>query len=301
MRRLLRGCRHGLGEAWDGLWRNPALSLLSAVSIGVAIYVVGLFSLVAFNLDRYVEALGRDVQVQIYLKPEVTEDAIRALGRRLARHATVEGVHFISKEEAQSRFRETFPTLRDLSETIRGNPFPASFEVRLRPESRDAASLRAFSDHYRSDAGVEEIRFDLGWIERLAGAVALVRGGGLGLGSLLALAMMVTVGAVVRLTVLARREEIEIMKLVGATAAFIRGPFLLGATAQGILGSGLAVGALMLTHRLVGLSDLARTNPFLSVVFGSFLPAGAITALALSGAALGLIAAALALRRAGSY
>ena len=301
MRRLLRAFIHGIREARDGLWRNPALSLLSSLSIGAAIYVVGLFFLIAFNLGGYVDTLGRDVQVQVYLKEGVSPDAIRALRDELGTDPAVEEVRYVSREEAQRRFRETFPTLKDLSETVRGNPFPASFELTIRASARDPAALEAFADHYEGARGVEEIRYDLGWIERLAGVVRLVRSGGFGLGAVLALAMMVTVGAVVRLTVLARREEIEIMKLVGATAAFIRGPFLLGAAVQGITGGGIAIGALLLTHHLVGASELARGSPFLAVVFGSFLPVGATVWLASSGAALGLVAAALALRRAGSY
>ncbi len=268
MRRWVRALRHGLREAWDGLWRNPALSMLSSVSIGVSIYVVGLFLLVAFNLNQYVDALGRDVQAQIYLEEDATMEAIRSLRDALRADDAVDTVRFVTKQAAQRRFRETFPTLRNLSETIKGNPFPASFELTLPPEARDASTLEALAERFQSARGVEEVRFDLGWMERLSGMVRLVRSGGYGLGVLLGLAMMVTVGAVVRLTVLARREEIEIMKLVGATVAFIRGPFLLSAGVQGILGGGLAVGALLLTHRLIGMSDLAGSSPFLVILGG---------------------------------
>jgi cell division transport system permease protein len=131
--------------------------------------------------------------------------------------------------------------------------------------------------------------------------MALVRRGGLGLGTLLALAALVTVGAVVRLTVLARREEIEIMKLVGATAAFIRGPFVLGAAAQGLAGGGLAAGALHLTHRLAWRSEAFQANPFMTLVAGRPLPGDALALLAVGGALLGLVAALLSLRRAGTF
>jgi cell division transport system permease protein len=128
-----------------------------------------------------------------------------------------------------------------------------------------------------------------------------VRRGGYALGTLLAFAALVTVATVVRLTVLARGEEIEVMKLVGATAGFIRGPFLLAAAVQGLAGGLIAIGALVLTHRLLEGSALYRSNPFLSIAAGAFLPPVAGVALALSGAVLGLIGAALSLRRAATY
>jgi cell division transport system permease protein len=274
---------------------------MSAVSIGVSIYVVGLFLLITFNVNRFVEALGRDIQVQVYMRDGAEADQIEWLGAALSMDPEIREVRFVTREEAQRRFQETFPTLRDLSETVRGNPFPASFELTLEDGVRDPTSLAALADRYRAMPGVEEVRYDLGWIDRLSGMVVLVRSGGVGIGALLAMAMMVTVGAVVRLTVLARREEIDIMKLVGATAAFIRAPFLLGATVQGGVGGGLALAGLALTHRLIAGSDLAVSNPFLAVLVGRFLPVEAAILLAASGALLGLVAAALALRRAGTY
>lgn len=91
------------------------------------------------------------------------------------------------------------------------------------------------------------------------------------------------------------------MKLVGATPAFIRGPFLIGAVAQGLVGGALAVGGLLLTHRLLERSAVFKANPFMSIAAGSFLPLEAASALAIGGALLGLLAAVLSLRRAGTY
>ncbi len=301
MRRLLRALRHCVLEAGDGLWRNPALSLLSAVSIGISLYILGIFLLLAFNLNLFVEALGRDIQVQIYLKPTVGPQEIDRLRAEIASDPAVASYSMVSAEEARRRFQAGFPTLRDLAERVGGNPFPASFELSLNPGFRDAQAIGRLARSYERAPGVEEVRYDLGWIQRLAGIVTLVRRGGYGIGALLGVAVLVTVGAVVRLTVLARREEIDIMKLVGATAAFIRGPFLLAAAGQGLVGGALAVGALRLTHHLVGRSEIVRANPFMSLAVGHFLPTETIVMLAAAGGLLGLVAAALSLRRAGGY
>lgn len=297
----LRTLRHCSGEAWEGLWRNPALSLLAAGSIGISLYVLGLFVLLAFNLNAFVGALGRESQAQIYLKAEVTRSQIDALAKELAGDPSVAQIRFITGAEAKRRFQQTFPGLRDLPDQVGGDPFPASFELELHEEYRDPKSLEVLALSYRAAPGVEEVRYDVGWVQRLAGIVDLVRRGGYGIGLLLGGAALVTVAAVVRLTVLARREEIDIQKLVGATAGFIRAPFLIGATAQGLAGGLLAAGGLLLTHRLILASDVYRSNPFMSVVAGRFLPPGALGALAAGGALLGLLAAFLSLRRAGTF
>jgi len=300
MGRLLRALRHCIREAWDGLWRNAALSLLSAAAIGISLYVLGLFLLLAFNLNRFVEDLGREMQVQVYLQENATVDQIRTLRAEFASDPAIAEARFITKTEARRRFQRDFPTLRDLPERVGGNPFPVSFELEIHDAFRDPESLDRIAKSYKKAPGVEEVRYDRGWTERLAGIVGLVQKGGYGIGALLAFAALVTVGATVRLTVLARREEIEIMKLVGATAGFIRGPFMLAAAAQGLAGGVLAVAGLLLTHRLVERADIVRANPFMSIVAGRFLPSGAALALAAVGAALGIVAAVLSLRRAGT-
>jgi len=290
--------RHCVREARDGLWRNPGLSLLAAVSIGVSLYVVGLFGILALNLHRFVEALGRETQVQIYLRDDATPDQVESLRRELRSDPSVATLHQLSHEDAAARFRRTFPTLKDLPGELGDTPFPASFELELPEGHRDVRSLEYLAAMYRRAPGVEDVRYDPGWVQRLGALVALVRRGGYALGSLLAFAALVTVAAVVRLTVVARGEEIEVMKLVGATAGFIRGPFLLAAAVQGLFGGLIAIGGLVLTHHLLERSTLYRTNPFLSIAAGSFLPPAAGAALALSGAVLGLVGAALSLRRA---
>ena len=297
----MRALQHCIREAWDGLWRNPALSALSAASIGISLYVLGLFLLLALNLNHFVEALGREMQVQVYLKEDASPADLKALRAEFASDPAIAVVRFISKADARLRFERDFPSLRDLPERVGGNPFPASFDLEIGDADRNPEALDRITKSYQKAPGVEEVRYDHGWTERLTGIVALARRGGYGLGVLLAFAALVTVGAVVQLTVLARSEEIEIMKLVGATAGFIRGPFLLAAAAQGLAGGTIAVSGLFVTHRMVERAEVFTTNPFMTIVAGQFLPAHASAALAAGGAALGIVAAILSLRRAGTF
>ncbi len=301
MRVLIRLIGHCCREAWDGVWRYPALSFLAVLSIGVSLYVLGLFLLLVFNLNVLVDSLGHDMQVQVFFAESATADEIEALRSTLESDPAVATVFLVSSEEARRRFQENFPTLGDLPDTLGGRVFPASLELILHERHRTPDAVVRLARAYERAAGVEEVRYDLGWIQRMSALVTLVRRGGYGIAALLLGAVMVTVGAVVRLTILARREEIDIMKLVGATSAFIRGPFLIGAAAQGLAAGGLALGGLLLTHRLIERSDIFADNPFLYLVAGRFLPPPGAVFLAVSGAVVGIIAAAMALRRAGSY
>jgi cell division transport system permease protein len=301
MRLLLRLIGHCLREAWDGVWRNPALSFLAVLSIGVSLYVLGLFLLLVFNLNILVDSLGHDMQVQIFFTETASGKEIDSLRATLQSDPSVATVQLISSEEARRRFQENFPALGGLPDTLGGRVFPASLELILSEGHRTPDAVVRLARAYERAAGVDEVRYDLGWIQRMSALITLVRRGGYGIAALLLGAVMVTVGAVVRLTILARRQEIAIMKLVGATSAFVRGPFLLGAAAQGLTAGGLALGALLVTHRLIERSDIFTQNPFLYLVAGRFLPAPGALFLAVSGAVVGFIAAALAMRRAGSY
>ena len=292
--------RHCLREAWEGLVRHPALTLLAALAMAVSLYVFGIFLLLAFNLGRTAEDLAGEMQVQVYLKPAATADEIDALRSALAADPAVASARLVTPDEARRRFAARFPRLRDLPVEIGGEIFPPAFEVVLLPGYRDPDAVERLARAWRRGPGVDEVRFDRDWFERLRGLLNLFRSGGFGLGSLLLAAVMVTTGAVVRLTVLARREEIDIMKLVGATAAFIRTPFLLGAAAQGLIGGLLAIGGLRLTWRLLLRSDAFRDNPFMALAAGHFLPAETTGLLVAAGIALGVLAAALALRRAST-
>jgi cell division transport system permease protein len=147
----------------------------------------------------------------------------------------------VSKADALSHFRREFADLAALASSFEDNPFPASVEVRLRPEAEAAGSAAALLQRLRSAAGVADIGYDREWLGRVAGTLRTVRTAGLGLAALMALAAAVTVATVVRLRLHARRHEIEIMELVGAPLTFIRGPFIAEGFLQGGIGALIAV------------------------------------------------------------
>ena len=289
-----------LREARDGLTRHPALTLLATLSMAVSLYVLGMFVLIAWNVRLTTASLGRELQMQVYMRPGATREDIDAIRQGLLSDDAVAEARLVSSGEARRRFEERFPRLTGLSAGLGPDLFPASFEVILRDSHRGPEEAERLAKAYRVGPGVDEVRFDRGWFERLQSLFGFFRSGGYGIGALLVLAVMVTVGAIVRLTVLARRDEIEIMKLVGATAAFIRAPFLMGASAQGLVGGLVALGALRLSWAGLVSSDLYRETPMLALAAGLFPPLEVVAVLPLLGMLLALAAAALSLGRASA-
>ena len=249
--KLLRALGYSIEEAVVELWRNRLVNLISIATIAVSLFILGIFFSISANLNELIEGWASRVQLTLYLEPEVTaaeQDALRTL---LSTRPEVDSFDFVSRESAVSRFRSYFPELEALPDLLESNPLPASFEVTVAPQYRAPEQVRALARRLGVVAGVSEVDYDLLWIERLSSIVELVRVLGLAIGSALVLASVFTIFNVIKLTVYGRQDEIGIMRLVGATHAYIRGPFLVEGILQGGLGGLLALGFLYLSHEFL--------------------------------------------------
>src|SRR5258708_3642012 len=168
----------------------------------------------------------------------------RAVELLLAPSDAIASHEFVSKADALARFKQTFGDLAGTVDGLGGNPLPASFEVRLRPGPGTSAGVDTLAARLRQMPGVADVRYDRQWLNRVLSAINVVRGVGLVLGSVLAIAAALTVANVVRLALYARREELEIMNLVGAPQAYVRGPFVMEGVLQGGIGALVALLAL---------------------------------------------------------
>ena len=246
---------HALGycieEAFVELWRNRLVNLVSVATIAVSLFILGVFSSVSANLNTLVSGWSSRVQLTIYLAETTTEQSLAELKQLLERAREVESFEYYSKQDAEVRFRSYFPDLATLPDLLDTNPLPASLEVQVRPEARDPKSVKALAERLQVTAGVDEVDYDLLWIERLSAIIRLVQILGWSIGSALVLASVFTIYNVIKLTVYARHEEIGIMRLVGATHAYIRGPFIVEGMLHGGLGGILALGLLFAAHELL--------------------------------------------------
>jgi len=257
---VLRAFRYFVEEALTSLWRSRLITAFSVVTIAVSLFVLGAFLSLASNLAEVVARWSEKVQVTFYLEDHVAEGAREGLEGSLRGDAAVESVAYVSREEALQRFRRLFKEMRSLPEDLGENPFPAALEVTLRPSRNSAADAQRLVDSFRHAPGVEDVEYDLLWIERLSTAVRLVRGAGAFLGAILILAAVFTISNVMRLTMYARQDELDIMRLVGAAPAYVKGPFVLEGMIQGGLGGSLALVLLWSIFRVLSRDVLASSD-----------------------------------------
>jgi cell division transport system permease protein len=285
----MRALRYAFDEALASLGRGWHSGLLSTATIALALFVLGAFLLVTTNLERLGAEWSGAAEMSVYMKDDVAQAEQRAIDAALAPGAVVVSHEYVSKAAALARFKRTFGELASAIDALGDNPLPASFEVRLRPGPAAGAGLDALGQRLQQMPGVVDVRYDRQWLDRLLAAIAIVRGVGLVLGSVLTFAAALTVANVVRLALYARRDELDIMQLVGAPQIYVRGPFVMEGMLQGGIGAtaaliGLALAFLALRGRY--LIPLASAINLTSV---QFLPWSLCAMLVVGGMAVGCL------------
>jgi len=293
---LIYALRYCLNEATRSLWRQRGSSALSMLTIAAAALVVGGFLLVTVNLDRVLARWSATAEVSIYLRDDITQEQRVDLNRGLVPGAVIASWEFVSKADALARFKRDFPDLSSGLDGTPDNPLPASLDVRLRPQGADSAAVEALVQQVQRMPGVADVRFDRRWLERLSSIILALQRTGWALGGVLIVAAVLTVATVVRLALYARRDEIEIMQLVGAPLGLLRGPLVAEGMLHGGFGTLVALAALYAALVVVR----AQAGPVLAMVVDpgtvGFLPASAVAALVAGGMAVGCLGGWLAAR-----
>jgi cell division transport system permease protein len=251
--------RYAFEEALASLWRGRGAAWLSTAIIAIALFVLGAFLLVSVNLEHLADQWRSGAELSVFLADDVSDQDRRAIEGLLAPGPLVSGSSYVSKSDALARFKEMFKDLARTTDALDRNPLPASYEVQLVPGSSNEA-VDGLVARVRQSKGVSDVRYDRDWLDRVTTVMAIVRRIGWILGAILTAAAALTVANVVRLALYARRDELEIMQLVGAPQAYLRGPFVMEGVLQGGVGgllalAGLALAFLLLRGRL--LSPLA--------------------------------------------
>jgi cell division transport system permease protein len=291
---VLRALGYFFQEAVTSLWRSRLVNAISIGTIAVSLFVLGAFLTVAGNLGEVVARWTEKIQIIVYLEDNIEDRVLASLENRLRADEAVESIELVDREEALERFRTLFRDLSSLPEDLGENPFPASLEVNLKASRQSPVEVQRLAAALTEVPGVQEIQYDLLWIERLATGVRLLRGVGAFLGGILVLAGIFTISNVIRLTVYAREDELDIMRLVGATRAYVKGPFVVEGMIQGGLGGLVAAGLLWLALRWLA-RDLASSELLGRAAFA--LPREIAVALILGGMVVGVAGSLVSLRR----
>jgi len=279
--------RYALREAFAAFRRAPVLTGLASAMVGLALFVVGLFGLVASNLRTAVAIMEERVEIVAYLRDDARSDEIELAVSELREQPDVEGVEYVSKQAALERAREELPAFQEVFSGLAVNPLPASLEVRLLEGSRTQDAVVRVAEMAEAFPFVEEVDYGREWVEQLfairraAAVTAMVLGLAFGLVAAL------IIGTALRIAIFARKDEIYIMRLVGARDAFIRRPFLLEGAMAGLIGGFVALALTWATHQAV--STLLFPVEWIPV---SWIVGGIV-----AGALFGVISSSLAVRR----
>jgi len=256
--------------------RAPLLSALSVTTIAFSLFVVGLFGLVAVNLQNALRGVAERVEIVAYLLPGTPIESITLAEKDIEAFPEVQSATYVSEDSALARARAELVEFRDVLQELERNPLPASIEVKLRPRFRDVDHVNDVSDRLRGFGFVDDVRFGRDWVEKLDRLRGIAAAVGIVVGAAFAVVAIIIIGTTIRMAVLQRSREIAIMRLVGATNGFIRRPFLLQGAIKGMLGGlaaiALSYGAYTLINRwLIQAAFFSKEQAVAIVGFGTLI------------------------------
>jgi len=234
-----------LKSALENIKLNQTMALFSLVSLSLTLMLFGIFLLFYYNVQNFVQTMRESVQFSIYLKDAPSGKTtqiklVKEVEQRLKNDVRIASFIYISKEEALETFNTAFQD-GALLERLGENPFPASFEVKVKAEYQEPEKMKDIIAHFESIPVIEEVRYGSEWLNSLLTFLKFLKAIGVGIGAFLALTVTSNIANTIRLHFYNRREEIEIMKLIGATHGFIKIPFVLEGLFMGAISGLLSV------------------------------------------------------------
>jgi cell division transport system permease protein len=277
--------RRTVRDASTAFERSPLLTALSVTTIAFSLFAFGLFGLVALNIRSALQQVEERVEIRAFVADGTSAEAIAAAAGDIAAFPEVQSVDIVSKDDALARARKE---LSEFSDVFESGVLPASIDLKLKDGFRDPATVQRVSDRLKSYPFIDDVRYGEDWLVQLYRLRNIAGVAGLALGLAFAAVSVIIIGATIRMAVLARADEISIMRLVGATDGFIRRPFLLEGFVKGVVGGLLA---LLLTWMSMHLVD--RYLNFHTVFFPPALSALGVAA----GALIGVLGSSVAVGR----
>jgi cell division transport system permease protein len=286
-----------LKRALVNVRQNVFVNVVTIGTITLALLIVSLFLLVFVNMENAADNWSERVQVTVYFDREISLAEQVTLRGKITALPGVSQVGYVSREEAMKRFKSRLRGQETLLEGVRPEVLPSSLEITLKRTSRDTLSVEKVVTALKRIPGITEVQYGEEWVKRFNTFLNFLRLLGALLGAFLVVAVIFIVSNTIKLTIYARRDELEVMALVGATRFFIKAPFLI----EGIIQGG--AGALLSTALLLGSYQLFLHNADSFLIFNpvanglSFLPLEYVAAIFLAGIVLGFIGSLTSLKR----
>ena len=262
-----------LRDAFITFRRSPLLSALSVTTIAFSLFAFGLFGLVALNIRQALDKLEDRVEIRAFVAEGTPADLVDGATADIETFPEVQSARLVTQAEALARAKRELGEFRDVFE---GALLPASIDIKLKPGSRDPATVKKVAARVQAYAFLNDVRYGEEWISKLYRLRNIASIAGVVLGLAFAAVSVIIIGATIRMAVLSRAQEISIMRLVGATDSYIRRPFLLEGFAKGVAGGLLAllltwVASLLINRYLVETSFFDQRTAALGLLFGAMI------------------------------
>ncbi|MGE5585839.1 MAG: permease-like cell division protein FtsX [Bacillota bacterium] len=279
-----------LAEGWHSARRN--VSLISLGTIAASLFVLGALALILMNLDHISQSLQARIEIRAFLEDGLSPEGVAAVREQIRGTDGVAQVAFVSKAEALRRLRGQLGERAGLLDVVGDNPLPDAFDVKVEDPERTSEVAARIS----RIPGVLGVNYGQGFTEKLLATMRLVGVAGAAVAALFVAAVVFIVGNTVRLTVISRAREIEVMKLVGATDWFIRWPFLVEGMVVGLVGAAIS-GLLLFAGYNLAVRYVAALAPFIPVITAPEPVAALCVALLLMGVLMGIVAGGVFVKR----
>lgn len=286
-----------IGRAILNLRQNVMVNILTIGTISLALLIVSLFLLVFVNLESTADEWSGKIQVTAYFDQELPPQELNQLMNRIKSIEGTARVSYVSKSDAMKRFRTRLKGQETLLDGVPADVLPASIEISLKRSSRREGAIEAYVAKLKKVPGVNEVQYGEEWVRRFNAFMNFLRFVGALLGAFLVLAVLFIVSNTIRLTIYARKDELEVMELVGATRFFIKVPFLIEGMIQGAVGSICTLVVLVAAY-FGFLHGVPNFIPVSGTFTGfSFLPPLHVAGIFIGGIVLGLLGSFTSLRR----
>jgi len=286
--------RYFTRRALADLFRNRLVHIIGIGTMAIAFLIFDVFLLVFLNVNHWIEEQGSSLTMSVYFKDNPDESELDSVTDKLLQYPEVTIREFISKRDAMRNLKKRMSDKAGILDGLEENPLPASLEIVFSP-GEVADSSRQLKKELEMLEPVDEVQYSNEWVEKVQAVMGAVRFVGIIFGGLLFLAALFIIINTIKLTVYSRQDEVEILKLVGATNRFVKAPFLIEGSLEGLLGGCTALLMLFLCYLAV-ITKIDLRFGFASLDI-AFLPLSFILALLAISAVIGFIGSLISLSR----
>lgn len=283
---MMRDLDFFISEALIGMKRSGLMTFIAIATITVSLIVFGIFLLLSANFNNLANFITNKLEIRVFLKETLTSNEIEQLKKKFAQVEAVKNLTYIPKDQAWSLFKDSYGNI-DLEDIVENNPLPNSFRIQL----KDNRKIKVVAKYLQSfKYYVDDVQYGDIIAERIQLFSRVTKLAGLFFVALLSIATLLIVVNTIRLTIIARQDEINIMHLVGATKSFIRWPFIIEGLLMGCLGSFVSIIVIKFSYTFLS-TQFQKAIPFFPLVFNKTTLNIVFISVVISGAFLGIFGA----------